>query len=158
MMGALFYFGMNKDRILEECFVILSQKMEQVDLAIKDANLSLQDDTKSSAGDKYETSREMIQQDLNRYEQQLKVLNENKELLKRIQLQKNDGKKAGLGSMVETDKGIYFLAVSIGQVKIDDKTLFSISTVSPIGKVLVGKAVGESFEFNGTKQTIKALI
>jgi len=148
---------MDKDRILEECFGIVNQKIAQVNLGIQDANQSLQNDTKSSAGDKYETSREMIQQDLNRYEQQIKVLNQDLDILTRIKNQKLDVHKAGLGSLVKTDKGFYFLAVSIGQISIDDQKIFSISTASPIGKVLVGKKVGESFEFNGIKQTVKAL-
>lgn len=148
---------MNKDEIIEACYTILNQKQEQVNLAVQDANASLQDDTKSSAGDKYETSREMIQQDLNRYEQQLKVIHQDIELLDRIQLQKNETKIAGLGSLITTDKGVYFLAVSIGQVKVKDKIIFSVSTASPIGKVLLGKAVGDNFEFNDMKQQIKSL-
>jgi len=149
---------MNKDRILEECFAIVNQKITQVDLGILDANQSLQDDTKSSAGDKYETSREMIQQDLNRYEQQLKVLNQDLDILTRIKNQKFDVQKSSLGSLVQTDKGFYFLAISIGQITVDDKKVFSISTASPIGKVLLGKAIGEYFDFNGIRQTVKALI
>ena len=149
---------MDKVRILGECFAIVNQKIAQVNLGIQDANQSLQDDTKSSAGDKYETSREMIQQDLNRYEQQLQVLNQDLDILTRIKNQKFDVQKAGLGSLVKTDKGFYFLAVSIGQITIEDQKIFSISTASPIAKMLVGKAVGESFEFNGTKQLIKSVI
>ncbi|MCA5003576.1 GreA/GreB family elongation factor [Sphingobacterium bovistauri] len=148
---------MDKEKILSACFTIVDQKIVQVDLGIQDANQSLQDDTKSSAGDKYETSREMIQQDLNRYEQQLKVLNQDLDILTRIKNQKLDVQKSGLGSLVQTDKGFYFLAISIGQIIIDDQKVFCISTASPIGKILLGKAIGESFEFNGTKQVIKAL-
>ena len=148
---------MNKEKIVDACFAILNQKIEQVNLGIQDANQSLQDDTKSSAGDKYETSREMIQQDLNRYVQQLKVLNQDVEILNRIKTQKLDADKAGLGSLIQTDKAIYFLAISIGLVNVGDQKIFSISTASPIAKVLVGKAVGDSFEFNRAKQVIKGL-
>ena len=148
---------MDKEQVIVACFEILNQKIDEVNFAIKDANQSLEDDTKSSAGDKYETSREMIQQDLNRYEQQLKVLNQDLELLNRIQIQKNEPSKAGLGSIIETDKAIYFLATSIGLVNVGQQKIFSISTASPIGKVLVGKSIGESFEFNGAKQTVKRM-
>lgn len=156
-IGALLFCTMTKDQIIDVCYTILNQKIEQVHLAIKDANQSLQDDTKSSAGDKYETSREMIQQDLNRYEQQLKVLNLDLDTLVRIKNQKLDVKKVGLGSLVQTDKALYFLAISIGQVCVDAQKIYSISTASPIGKILIGKAVGESFEFNGTTQKILSI-
>lgn len=148
---------MNKEQIVDACFVVVNQKIEQVNLAIQDANQSLQDDTKSSAGDKYETSREMIQQDLNRYEQQLKVLNQDIEVLTRIQNQKLESAKSTLGSLVQTDRGFYFLATGIGLIQVNDQKIFSISTVSPIGKMLIGKSVGDFFEFNGVKQSIKAL-
>lgn len=157
LIGALLFCAMNKEQVVDECNTILTQKIEQVNLAIQDANQSLHDDTKSSAGDKYETSREMIQQDLNRYEQQLKVLNNDAEILKRIQNQKSSHKISGLGSLIQTEKGLYFLSVSIGQIKVDNKSVFAVSLASPIGKVLVGLSVGDTFSFNGSAQTIQAI-
>lgn len=149
---------MDKNKIIEACFDILDQKISQVKQAIHDSNTSLKEDTKSSAGDKYETSREMIQQDLNRYESQLHILNMDVELLKRISTLKEKMDTVVLGSLVFTDKTIYFLATSIGQVKIDDKIVFSISSISPIGKLLLGKTIGETFEFNGVKQIVESII
>ncbi|WP_039052965.1 hypothetical protein [Sphingobacterium sp. T2] len=75
---------MNKDEILKACFDLVHKKIEEVNMAIQTANHSLVEEDKSSAGDKYETGREMIQQDLNRYEQQLKVLTQDLDLLQRI--------------------------------------------------------------------------
>ena len=150
------YFEIKK-KLLEIAIQRTNDRIEMVESALETARDSSNDDTKSSAGDKYETSREMIQQDLNRYEQQLKVLNQDTEILNRIKTQKVESNKAGLGSVIQTDKAIYFLATSIGLVSVGDQKIFSISTASPIGKVLVGKAVGESFEFNGAKQVIKDL-
>src|SRR5690606_8128500 len=148
---------MNKDQVIDACYTIINQKIEQVNLAIADANQSLHDDTKSSAGDKYETSREMSQQDLTRYEQQLKVLHADMELRRRIQTQKTESSRAGLGSLIQTNNALYFLATSSGLVSLGDKKVFSISTASPIGKLLLGLSVGDTFTFNGASQTIIGL-
>ena len=157
-MGALLFYKMNKSEILTACLNILNQKIEQVKVAIEDSNLSLKEDTKSSAGDKYETSREMIQQDLNRYEQQLRVLNIDMETLNRIQSQQAiPSTVAALGSIIQTNQATYFLAISIGLITVDNLKIFSISTASPIGKILVGKSVGQRFEFNGIQHQIIAI-
>lgn len=153
----IYLCDMNKDQVIDACYTIINQKIEQVNLAIADANQSLHDDTKSSAGDKYETSREMIQQDLNRYEQQLQVLHADIEILRRIQTQKTGNSKAGLGSLIQTSNAHYFLATSIGLVTLGETKVFSISTASPIGKLLLGLSVGDTFNFNGVSQDIIAL-
>ena len=115
---------------------------------MKQAQEASNDDTKSSAGDKFETSREMAQQDINR----------NKSLLADAQQQYNflltltdigEMPNVRSGSLVITDQGSFYISISAGQLALDGKVYFAISAVSPIGKLLLGKKVGEKFEFNG---------
>lgn len=148
---------MNKDEILKVCFHLVHKKIEEVNMAIQTANHSLVEEDKSSAGDKYETGREMLQQDLNRYEQQLKNLTQDLDLLHRIQSQETRKDAVGLGSLVKTDKSIFFLACSIGVVPIGKNTIYCISLVSPIGQVLQGKKEGRNFAFNGVEHQILSL-
>ncbi|MNL72888.1 hypothetical protein D3C87_1982760 [compost metagenome] len=61
------------------------------------------------------------------------------------------------GSIVETNLGIYFIAISIGVVKIDHDKVFVISNQSPIGKLLLRKKVGESFVFNNVEQCLLSI-
>ncbi len=136
-----------KNEILEACNVHVQKRMDQIKMAIDDANHSIREDTKSSAGDKYETSREMIQQDLSRYQQQLQLILQDQQLLQRIAEQNSVPQLATQGSIVYTESGIYFIAISIGEVRCSDKKVFVVSLQSPIGQVLKGKAVGDSFSF-----------
>lgn len=55
----------------------------------------------------------------------------------------------GPGNMVTTSHGIYLLAIGVGKVKIDGVDHYCISSGSPIGKQLIGKAVGGVINFNG---------
>lgn len=64
---------------------------------------------------------------------------------------------AQTGSLVTTDRGIFFIAISIGEVILDDKAYFVISAASPIGQKLVGLKAGDSMTFRNQKYTIKEI-
>lgn len=142
-----------KKETLDYCLNSVLKRIEEVELALADADSSLADDTKSSAGDKYETSREMIQQDINRYQSQLAVAIKDLDILNKIDhIQTFD--HIGLGSLIQTDLGIYFISISIGLIKIGQDNIFVISPISPIGSVLIGKKVGDIISFNNKEQKI----
>lgn len=148
---------MNKGQVLELCFKSVQERITQIEIAIHDANVSITEDTKSSAGDKYETSREMIQQDLNRYQQQLLIANQDLAVLHKIVENPSDSAMIGLGSLITTDIGTYYLSISIGAVKVLNSTVYILSASSPIGKILLGKKMGEVIQFNGKEQKIIAV-
>ncbi|OOG19116.1 hypothetical protein BWD42_03980 [Sphingobacterium sp. CZ-UAM] len=147
-----------KEKVLEIAIQRTNDRIAMIESALETARDSSNDDTKSSAGDKYETSREMIQQDINRYQGQL--LEANKDLMQLTNIKSTIGDKTDfvkLGSLVKTNVGFYFIASSIGALKIDHHNVFVISAASPIGQLLLGKKVGDSFLFNKLNQTIAAL-
>ena len=50
--------------------------------------------------------------------------------------------------------GDFFLSVSIGNVKIDENAIMIISPQSPIGALLMGKMIGDTFSFRGKEAEI----
>ena len=147
-----------KKNILAVALQRTNDRIAMIESALETARDSSNDDTKSSAGDKYEISREMIQQDINRYQGQL--IEANKDLLQLKNITSAVGDKtdfAKLGSLVKTNVGLYFIATSIGEIKIGDNNVFVISAASPIGQLLLGRKIGESFLFNRLNQTILEL-
>lgn len=123
--------------------------VDALDSAIESRN----NETKSSAGDKYETSREMIQQEINSSEKQIfqikMMLNE----LRRLPI-KEKSLVAASGSLVETDSGLYLLGLSAGKMEVEDKTVYAISVASPLGKLLFNKKKGDTINLNNVAQTI----
>ncbi len=109
-------------------------------------------ETKSSMGDKYETSREMVQQEINNIQLQLNENLRAKNSLKLITT--NPHQTIGVGSLVETDKGLFYIAVSLGEIIFNEKKIFVISTESPLGNVLLGHKTGEEISLNNLKQKI----
>ncbi|WP_156167604.1 hypothetical protein [Sphingobacterium sp. Ag1] len=129
-----------------------------IESALETARDSSNDDTKSSAGDKYETSREMIQQDINRYQKQLVEANKDLQQVVNIESIIDDATDvARVGSLVQTNVALYLIATSIGAVKIRDSNIFVISPASPIGQLLIGKKIGNSFVFNNVNQKVIAI-
>lgn len=145
-----------RSSLMASCRLHVEDRIANLELALKSAHEASTDDTKSSAGDKYETTREMMQQDIARCQMQLAEAKKDESLLSglnkpdRLDFVKN-------GSIVETNLGIYFIAISIGVVKIDQDKVFVISNQSPIGKLLLRKKIGESFVFNNVEQHLLSI-
>lgn len=146
-----------KEEALNACLKKVNERIYHAEYALVQAREASNDDTKSSAGDKYETTREMMMQDIARNMQQLQEAQKEKIILDSITVDKVCN-KAELGALVKTNRGIFYLAVSIGAVDILKNKIFAISQSSPIGQLLKGKEVGEEIQFNGVTQQILEII
>ena len=145
---------MNKSEILQIIQDKLSAKIENLERLINETRAS-NNETKSSMGDKFETSREMVQQEINTLQIQLNENRNARNSLKQINTKLHQ--TIGLGSLVETDKGLFYIAVSLGEIIFNKKKIFVISTESPLGKILFGMKKGEEISLNNMKQIIKAV-
>lgn len=145
-----------KDAVYLQCLEAIKSRIEHAEHALLQAREASQDDTKSSAGDKYETTREMMQQDIDRNDSQLY---EAKKILFQLE-QCKDVDVSGqvrAGSLVKTSKALLYIAVSIGQLQVYGQSLFAISPASPLGQMLIGKERGDDFVFNGVSQTVEEI-
>ena len=149
-----FKLQMNKSEILKIIQDKLSAKIENLERLIAETRSS-NNETKSSMGDKFETSREMVQQEINNLQIQLNENIQARNSLKTINT--NEHLIIGLGSLVETDKGLFYIAVSLGEIILNEKKIFAISTESPLAKMLVGKKKGDEFSLNNAKQIINTI-
>ncbi|MBF0597186.1 hypothetical protein [Faecalibacter rhinopitheci] len=113
-------------------------------------------ETKSSMGDKYETSREMMQQEITRIQNQLNEVLIQQEQFQKIKPITNDN--IGNGSYVETTMGNFCIACSLGEINYENKKVFVMSNQTPLAQVLLGKRVGENFEMNGKKFEVNLIL
>ncbi len=145
-----------KELLYQRCIEHVQTRQETVEKTIRSNRNSLESETKSSAGDKHETGRAMLQLEMEKAGQQLGIIRQMKEVLAKINISKSS-KVVSLGTLVETNLGSYFISVSAGQIEIEDKVYFAISTSSPIGKVLLGKKVEDEFVWNGKRIIIEKI-
>lgn len=110
-------------------------------------------DTKSSMGDKYETSREMINLEKGKLTGQLSEAMEMHTILNSFDLS-NPAKRIELGTLVYTDIAKYYIAVALGPVEIDSEKVFVISPGSPLGRQLLNKQLGDRVNVGSSVQEI----
>jgi len=140
-------FTFLKSELFKACMQYVNQRADTVHQIIRSNQNALDSETKSSAGDKHETGRAMLQLEMEKASQQLAVVDEMKVVLSKIAGIKTS-EIIKLGSLVITDHANYYLAISAGQIKISNNMFYAVSPISPIGKLLLGKTVGDKFNFN----------
>lgn len=142
-----------KIQLFSHCSALVSERISNIEEAMRNAQASANEETKSSAGDKYETGRAMMHLEKEKLSSQLQEVSKMKMALDQINPEKKQV-SVELGSLVLTSAAQYFIAVSLGQIKIDGEAYFAISPASPIGRSMFGKAKGEAFEFAGKQVQI----
>jgi len=143
-----------KSELIEYCISLLTDKVERINSIVKSLKDAQANETKSSAGDKFETSREMMQSEIDKLELQLSQLYNDQSLLK---LHKNEDSQPLVkeGSMIHTDQGDFLISAGIGKVQMASKTYFVISKSAPIAKQIFGLKIGDEFTFNNTPYSIQ---
>ncbi len=136
-----------KTALLEQCSLTVGKRYQQIKQTIKGIEESLFEESKSSAGDKHETGRAMLQIDRENAGKQLREIELLMRTLPQINI-KTSSEHARLGSLVYTDKATYFLSLSIGDIILGKSHYFCVAIGSPIGQQLLGKKQGEQIVFN----------
>jgi transcription elongation GreA/GreB family factor len=142
-----------KSALLIQCQNYVDQRLQRIQNTIADIQESLTSETKSTAGDKHETGRAMLQLEREKAGKQLAEVQKLQEVLAKINISPSE--HIHLGSLVITSQGHYFISISVGKLSIEDKSYYAIAANSPIGKLLLGKTTGDRFSFNGNEIVIK---
>ena len=137
-----------KEQLYNLCLVFIEQRLITVNKTILDIQNSLQSETKSSAGDKHETGRAMLQLEREKAGHQLAEIEKQKQILHKVNVESKH-QIVALGSVIKTTQANYFIAVSAGEIVIDKTTYYAISAATPIAQLLLSKGVGEAIVFRG---------
>lgn len=143
-----------KALIYKELTDSLLEKIETAKVTIQEIKESRNNDTKSSAGDKFETGREMMQVEMDKNEVQLNNAIGLSQQLSQIDLEEKSD-KVKFGTLVICNQGNYFISIGVGKIEIDNGVYYAISLASPIGKLLYDKKVGDKVEFRGREFVIE---
>tara|TARA_R110002049_G_scaffold237305_4_gene410377 strand:+ start:48 stop:497 length:450 start_codon:yes stop_codon:yes gene_type:complete len=135
-----------KERLYNLCFESINDRLLTIKNTISDIQNSLQSETKSSAGDKHETGRAMLQLEREKAGNQLSEIEKQKEILQKINMELKY-QKVALGSVVKTSDLNYFIAISAGEIKVESTKYYAISVATPIAQLLLSKCVGDSVQF-----------
>lgn len=146
-----------KQKTHQICLGILDARILELKTEIKDLVTNAANDSKSTAGDKHETARAMMQREQEHLGKQVSELEKQKSQLARINSDEIHS-KISEGSLIETNQNTLYIATALGKIRNDQTDVYVISNQSPMALKLTGHIVKESIEINGTSVIIKQVI
>ena len=134
---------LTKSEVIAELDKQLLRKLSYLNTSLKQAIDSRNSDTKSSAGDKFETSREMAQIEIQKIET---------EISKTQQFITDLASKAS--QLIITDKGAFLISIPFGKLMVSGTEVFCISKTAPITSPLINTKVSANFDYRGVAYNI----
>jgi hypothetical protein len=143
-----------KEELITRCKQTQRKCVDSAKSAMNEAQLALNEYGPNK--DRYDSFRDQLigRRDMfaAQYQKALTEMN----VLERID-PKNLKDKVEFGAIVISDTSKFIIAISAGKIELDGAVYYAISPAVPLYKAMEGLAEGDSFEFNGRKQTIKEL-
>jgi hypothetical protein len=134
---------LTKSEVIAELDKQLLTKLSYLTTNLQQAIFSRNSDTKSSAGDKFETSREMAQIEISKIE---------KEIIKTQQFITDLASKAT--QFIITNKGAFLISIPFGKLMVRSTEVYCISNSAPITKQLVNTEISANFEYRGVAYNV----
>src|SRR5690606_20288729 len=114
-----------------------------IDMLADDA----QNDAKSSAGDKHETSLSMMHLEQEKLNNKLSEIHHLLKQAKRLP-EKSVNNMVGLGSVVETNHALFYISVAAQPIVYQNKTIICVSTQAPLIQKMIGLKHNDELTFN----------
>lgn len=146
-----------KEQLHTLCLAYIEERIKGSNQAIQFAQASANEETKSSAGDKYETGRAMAQLEIEKNSTQLAEAKKIKQILLQLDPTKST-ETIQAGSLTITNEGRFYISIPAGQFTIEGENYFAISPSSPIAQKLFGLKVEDKFSFNKKEFVIQWIL
>ena len=142
-----------KKSLVSQSKAIIQEKIDVLSKMMGDAQDSANNESKSSAGDKFETGRAMMHMERDKYARQL---HQAKQLRNRLNLIKPEllYEHVRFGSVVKTRLANYFIAISAGRIEVAGQKFYSISPEAPLAQQFLKKRAGDTVLFNDREMEI----
>ena len=136
------------------CHVFIEQRIAAARTAMQAAQESSSSETKSSAGDKYETGREMANAERDRNAAHMQQAQQLQAELARISPDASCD-TVRPGALVHTSLGVFYISISAG--KLEGHDVFAVSAAAPVAVALKGLRAGQEAVFNGKAVRVLAV-
>ena len=145
-----------KQKIYNHCINLVNENINSLQNDLNDLMEGAKSDSKSSAGDKHETSISMMQLEQEKVRKQLQEALEQKSEMEKINASLTK-KLIGKGSLVKANNMFFFISIGFGKVIVDNQSVIILSPQSPLGIKLSGKKVNDTAEINGVTYSIATI-
>jgi len=147
-----------KDLLFNHCENHINTKLKNYLKIDQELFKSLNEETKSSAGDKHETTRAMIQIEREKNSKRIKEIENSKKQLIVIKSVQLNNLKVSPGSIIFTSNNNYFISISSEIYSSDTSKFYCVSINTPIAKAYLGKMIGDIVTFNNIDSKIEKII
>lgn len=147
-----------KKEVFLQCHSYVQQRIDTAQMAIDSIESASEAETKSSAGDKFETSREMMKQEMERNQRLLFDAQKMLHILNNLSTENGQSNRVDTGTLVQTDQGLFYIAISAGKLTVGEKEIFALSPSSPVGRLLMNKQEGDFISFNSRQYVIQEVV
>ena len=135
-------------KLHQQCVAYVEQRIATLHQAMADTEDAANEETKNSAGDKYETGRAMMQLEMEKHATQLAEAVKLKKTLQDISLTEQTNDVVHQGCVVTTNHETFYISIGVGAITIDGVRYFAVSPSSPIGMKMIGLKPGDEFQMN----------
>ncbi len=138
---------MNRKELKQLVLNVLNNQIEAIQKQISSLSEDAQNDAKSSAGDKHETGLAMMHLEQEKLNAKLIELLD----MQQIALKLSENKtieKVVLGSIVKTNKAVFYLSVPMQPVNYKNTQVFCVSVHAPLIQHLLNRVIGHQVTFN----------
>jgi len=146
-----------KQSLYSHCQQYVRQRIDTARSAMEAAQASANEESKSSAGDKYETGRAMAQIERDRHAQLLAEAKKLEQDLNHIDIDQSPPARCGPVVWLWRTGGVFFISISVGKITVEGVDYFAVSVASPIGAQLIGRSVGDTITFNKMSYQVLAI-
>ncbi|EOZ98512.1 hypothetical protein A33Q_1166 [Indibacter alkaliphilus LW1] len=144
-----------KERLLSTAKKSLQEQVHNLEKELKEVQESSEVEEKSSAGDKFETHQEMINQHRTLLEKRLSGVRMMLRQLNAVPVKAT--KTVQEGSLIKLPMGNIWVSVAFGKIVLDDQSYQMVSPDSPLIQALWGLEEGGSGNFRDKQLKIEAL-
>lgn len=146
-----------KQNILSQYQTLLQDKIDIYQDLIDSLTEDAQNDAKSSAGDKHETTLSKLHIEQEKIANKLKEALEQQTILSKLDIEQVSDNVV-LGSVVKTNHLTVFVSTALPKITVDGQTVFAISPQSPLGIQLMHKSIHSEFPVNNVTYKILEIL
>ena len=144
-----------KEKLHCYCQALIQEKKALLKVQIDARKKDLESASKSSAGDKHETSRAMIHLEQEKIGLQYIAVEKQSQLISQISVNLHSSIQAG--TLISTQKGLFYIAVGLGKVNFNNQQVYIISPVSPLAQAFLNSKSLTGVSFQATNYTILSI-
>lgn len=149
--------SLNKEEVFKQAVLILKTRIQELKEERKAISDGILEDDKSSAGDKFETGREMLTQDLRQVESQITSNSNLLDEIYRVQSVKSQSPNIREGSLIRLAGEYFLIAAAVGKITVNEKGVYLISAASPLAQSVMGKGSGDKVLFKGKENLVELI-